>query len=385
MKARGPKPGSTTNNVHYPVAGAKNLFLVVYGNGVRSFLFDRTFLGQRYTLTLGKLGEIGFDDAIKTALDCHRLVDEGFDPKTHYAARLKLTFAQYVETIYRPYIRETFETHLNMENMLDKRLLAALGAIPLGQITKADVRRFLDKLAAEVKPKTGKKLSGATLNRYRAFLSGLFKYAMGLDLIATNPCAGIRRAKENPSRSRYLRDEEYRQLFRAMKPKMKRPSVRAIYLLLVLGLRRGEVIELAWADVNLQAGEVFIRDPKNGESRYVGLNSLALDLLKVMHAERDPKSPWVFPSKSKTGHLQDVKGMFKSLCQDAGIKGVVTHDCRRSHATHLHRLGVDALTIKEVLGHKSLQSTMVYIRMANREVTEANERAATRLREVVGE
>jgi len=139
--------------------------------------------------------------------------------------------------------------------------------------------------------------------------------------------------------------------------------------------------------VSLTDKQAHLRDSKNGESRYVALNSVAADLLTKMHSQRS-KSPWVFPartSNSKTPHLQDVRKTFASICNRAGVKNLRLHDLRRSHASYLLKSGVDVVTIKELLGHKSLKSTQVYARVATSSLLKSSELAAVRIQEAMNQ
>jgi integrase len=395
MKAPGPRAGSGVKYIQYSFTGIPNLYLLVYDTGARVFQFKMMCKKISYPVTIGPLGEITMVEAIEKTQLFRKMVKDGVDPRVCNEYGGNSPLEKIIREQYVPYIKENFKSYRNMLNMIEKRIIPTFGSVPLNRISKKMVRDFLQSIKEEINEKTGLKLSGATINRYHAFLSGFFNYMMEMDVIETNPCIGIRRAKENTSRARYLKDDEYPRLNEVMKPRMHEKSVRALYLLLVSGLRRGEILGLDWNDINFKSGEVYIREPKNGESRYVGFNSLAFDLLKVMYQERKNKPPegkgkkgkkkpdWVFPSKSKTGHLQEISGTFKSLCKAAGIEGLVTHDCRRSHAVQLLRAGVGIATIQQVLGHKSLASSMVYARVTNTAVAEANEIAATKFKEAI--
>lgn len=197
-----------------------------------------------------------------------------------------------------------------------------------------------------------KKPSGTTANRVLAILSSLFKYAIELDLIESNPCAGVRNLPENKSRDRFLHPDEYKRFVNVLKNGLDKPAYQLIFLLIALGVRKGELMNLRWSEVNLsdEGATIHLLDPKNGESRYVAVNSVALELLKKMHRQRKKSCPWVFPSKkSKSGHLVDIRRPFKQICSEAGIENFRPHDARRTVASTLLNSGVDVMVIKELL------------------------------------
>ena len=160
---------------------------------------------------------------------------------------------------------------------------------------------------------------------------------------------------------------------------LENPQAQAIFLLLALGLRKSELLGLSWADISLPNCQAYLSDPKNGESRYVALNSVAVDLLTKMQKTRNKNSPWVFPSSSATGHLQDVRKTFATALKRAKLTGVRLHDLRRTMATHLLNSGVDVMNIKELLGHKSLKSTQIYAKVATSSLAKSSEFAAVKI------
>jgi integrase len=204
-------------------------------------------------------------------------------------------------------------------------------------------------------------------------------------LIEKNPCTGVKKAKENKSRDRYLGEAEYVRFIKVLNTMLDNPQAQAIFLLIALGLRKSEILSLKYSDLSLPDKHVYIRDPKNGEARYVALNSAALRLLTEMAKSRDKSSDWVFPSRSAKGHLLDVRKTFSTICKRATISGLRLHDLRRSHATHLLNSGVDVMTIKELLGHKSLKSTQVYARVATSSLAKSSELAAVKIQEAINQ
>jgi len=377
---KGPPAHAKTSNIEYSVSQEKNLCLAVYKNGSRSWRFKQKFRGRRLFITIGPYPLFSLNDAIEKVRSYKRMMADDIDPRIGEKSESNMTFEDFVTEEFLPYARKQYKTHHNMQIMLEKRLLKEFGSYRLSEITKRQIILFHKKVCEET--------SGTTGNRYLSCLSSIFRYGVELDLLEHNPCRGIKKAKENKSRDRFLQEDEHIRFIQTLGTMLDVPQAQAIYLLLATGVRRSELLSLRWDDVNLSERQAHLKDSKNGESRYIALNSVAIELLKRIKAERGNKSPWIFPSRtpsSKTPHMQDVRRTFADVCRRAGVKGLRLHDLRRSHASVLLKSGVDVVTIKELLGHKSLKSTQVYARVATSSLAKSSELAAEKIKEAMNQ
>ena len=375
----GPPDDAKTSNIEYSVAQATNLCLAVYKNGSRSWRFKQKFRGKRLFITIGPYPLWNLADAIEKVRSYQRMIAGDIDPRIGDKSESNVTFSEFVRDEFMPYAKKQYKTAGNMENMLDKRLLKEFGSFRLSEITKRQIILFHKQACEET--------SGTTGNRYLSLLSSIFRYGIELDLIEKNPCKGVKKARENKSRDRFLQEDEHIRFIQVLSTMLDIPQAQAIFLLLATGVRRSELLSLTWDDVSLTDKQAHLRDSKNGESRYVALNSVAVELLTKMRSQRS-KSPWIFSartSNSKTPHLQNVRKTFASICQQAGVKNLRLHDLRRSHASYLLKSGVDIVTIKELLGHKSLKSTQVYARVATSSLAESSEWAAVKIQEAMNQ
>ena len=131
------------------------------------------------------------------------------------------------------------------------------------------------------------------------------------------------------------------------------------------GLRCAEVRQLAIADVDLQRGMLHVKNGKGGKDRYVPLGDMLVrGIGKYLEAERPRR--WLF--EGTNGECLSQRGTQWAVSQavkKAGIiKEVSTHTLRHSYATHLLEQGLDIITIKELLGHAAIETTMVYLHIA---------------------
>lgn len=154
---------------------------------------------------------------------------------------------------------------------------------------------------------------------------------------------------------------------------LKTPDLLKHRLILAMlygcGLRRHELCNIKLQDVDLDRGMLHIRQGKGRKDRYVPLGStLSRGLKKYLHAE--PPYLWLFNGKTNTGQLQPFTGagvrwVVKEAGRKSGIKKqVTTHVLRHTYATHLLEMGLDIMSLKSLLGHSDIQTTLVYLHIA---------------------
>lgn len=135
------------------------------------------------------------------------------------------------------------------------------------------------------------------------------------------------------------------------------------------GLRRFELLNIKLPDVDLERKMLHIREGKGRKDRYVPLGEhLVRGLTTYLDAERP--YVWLFNGKNNQGQLQQfsttgVQWVIKEAVKRAGIKKHVTsHVLRHTYATHLLEMGLDIFSLKELLGHTDIQTTLIYLHIA---------------------
>jgi integrase len=132
------------------------------------------------------------------------------------------------------------------------------------------------------------------------------------------------------------------------------------------GLRRGELLGLKWADINLHAKVLTVTSAtaKSGHTRRIPLNAEAETVLKAWK-ERKQKSEegLVFPGPDGK-RMTRINTAWDSLIKRAKIKNFRLHDCRHHFASRLVQAGVDLNTVRELLGHSEIKTTLIYSHLA---------------------
>lgn len=226
-----------------------------------------------------------------------------------------------------------------------KILKRYLGGRYLHQITPLDIERFKTDRAKEV--------SVATTNRGLALLKSMFNRAIEWKKAKENPCNAVKLFKENNQRLRYLEQEDIQKLLANCNGYLK----GIITVALFAGLRKSEILNLKWNECDFNRQLIRITNTKNGETRSVPMHDVIKTTLIKIH--KHPESPYIF-YKGNGRPFMNVRKSFDKLLTECKIEGFRFHDLRHTYASQLAMSGVDLNTIRELLGHKSLQMTLRY-------------------------
>jgi integrase len=156
-------------------------------------------------------------------------------------------------------------------------------------------------------------------------------------------------------KDRILAPEEEARLLEAS-PAYLRPILTVA---LNTGMRRGEILKLEWANVDLQRRQILVTETKSGKDRIIPINSDLLQVLENLKRQKGSRG-YVFPNPKTGKPLQDIKHAFEKACTKAGVKGFRFHDCRHTFGTRLVHQGVDLITVKDLLGHSTVKVTERY-------------------------
>ncbi|MEJ5301325.1 MAG: integron integrase [Thermodesulforhabdaceae bacterium] len=266
------------------------------------------------------------------------------------------------------------------------------------QLEGRDLQDFLSHLAVE------KKVSPSTQNQALNAIVFLYRHVLDKNI---EPVLSAVRAKQKRHLPVVLTTREVQSIFDQMSGTTKLMAM----LIYGAGLRLQECLQLRVKDIDLEQSTIIIRSGKGDKDRRTVLpEALKNDLIHHLSEIRsfydqdrkneiagvwlpgalDKKYPnagkewgwfWLFPAKSLSVdprsntvrrhhvHPASLQKAFKTAVMKAGItKQASVHTLRHSFATHLLEKGYDIRTIQELLGHRSLQTTMIYTHVATKNV-----------------
>lgn len=210
--------------------------------------------------------------------------------------------------------------------------------------------------------KTGKALSPATLNRYRAALASVIKYAKRRRLIKLSwrsPLADIPCEKESTGKLEFLTADQIEQLIVQARLAPWKKLAPLILMAFQTGLRRGSLLGLCWRDIDLEAGTASVDRTKNGSAHVATLTPRMIEELRKIGPSADPDE-LVFRGTKGRNEPHDFRASFTRALQEAKLPPVTFHALRHSTATHMAKSGAPLLAIADVMAHKSISMTKRY-------------------------
>jgi len=212
------------------------------------------------------------------------------------------------------------------------------------RITPRHIEDYKKERINQVKP--------ATVNRELALLKFMFSLAKKWKLVDENPVKEVKFFQEQRIEMHILNRKETNRLLYYAASHLK----PIITLALNTGMRKGEILNLRWSDIDFNKRYIFVRTTKSGKDRKIPMNHIVTSNLKALKRDGD----FIFYNPKTKACLKDVKTAFKAACRRAGIPDLRFHDLRHTAATLMVTGGVDIVTVKEILGHSSIEMTMRY-------------------------
>jgi integrase len=182
-------------------------------------------------------------------------------------------------------------------------------------------------------------------------------------------------------RNRYLSTDEETRLMAQLKGR-RRHLYPLIALALGAGMRRGELLNLSWRNVDFLRGVIHVINTKTARDRVIPMSQSVREVL--IEQRQTQEGDLVFASRRIAKRrmdegLVDVKKGFVAACIDAGIEDFHFHDLRHTFATRLGDAGCNATTIARLLGHSNIQMSLRYTHASDDSLRSAVEHAATKM------
>lgn len=364
------------------------LFVRVTAAGAKSYVV--TWARGRKK-TLGRVGILTLDKAREEAIQYLSEARKHGEPiaisQGRQGAALP-SLRDFITDTYLPWFKAHHRGHEKTEHTLNNFFEAVMSQ-RIDAITGRDLEQIRTAwLQAGNKP--------STVNRKMGSVSGVFSRAVEWGYIDTTPLLKLKQMKvDSKGLVRYLSPEETVRLHAALdarqdEARKERDSANAwrierkksplknlrsepftdhlkpmVLITLNTGLRRGELFNLDWQNVNLTTKILTVVGDKTKtlETRHIKMNLTTLNTLTLWQKQTKNEVGYVFPAKDNE-KLEDVKTAWQNLLKRAKIVGFRWHDMRHDFASRLVMKGAPLIAVRELLGHTDFKMTLRYAHLA---------------------
>lgn len=356
----------------------------VYPTGRKVFVLRLQRDGKDRLITIGPLGVFTAHTAHARACELLGKVYRGEDPAPKAAKDDALTWAEYAELWMRRHGEKTRSVKA-CRNRIDNRIVPNWGRLKLAEMTTESLARWHAAYSEK---------SPYEANGVLTLISAMWERAKQWGLLPrdgpsyrANPVQGIPR---NPDvkRLRYVSEIEMPYLIAAIDADRSAKVRAAIWLYMLTGMRKANILGLTWDRVDLTRGTVFVERTKSGEPLLMPIPEHAVEILKEL--PRQIGNTHVFASGKAGRHLEDLRVQWERVKKRtialAAIAGVTIdvsdlhiHDLRHTVASWMAMSGESMLTISKVLTHKSIVMTQRYAHLDSKTLRDAVDRHAARV------
>lgn len=402
---------------YYRDAKVDGLELMLTDKGAKSFNLYRKVRGRPMRIKLGSFPDMSIEKARGKASEMNGQIADGKSPADdRRKIRAEITFAE-MFTLYMERYSKLQKRSWKFDEREVNKFLPHWFSRKLSAISKQDVQALHEKMGQE----NGLYAANRLLERIRA----IYNKAILWGWEGKNPAAGIPKFKEK-SRERFLQPQELPYFFSALAAEPNEVARDYLYISLLTGVRKSNVLEMSWDQIHFERAEWRIPRTKNDDPLTVALSAPALEILR--NRKKESQVEWVFPSNSSdTGYFKDPKRAWGRLLKRAeiyqlidiiavelkwsesdvlcakqsaeinlsesaesyrqqakqlnldthhiGLPDLRIHDLRRSLGSWQMATGASLGVIGKSLGHKSVQATAVYARLNLDPVRSSVERA----------
>lgn len=338
----------------YQVADGGGLFVEVMPGGKVVWRMRYRLDGKQEKVTIGEYPAFSLAEARQLREEYKAMIAKGKSPMRAKAdakstARTADTVADFAEIWLDEVVRKTTQDSRNIERALKKDIVPAVGRKRLAEVSVTDVLGITDK----IKARGADNMALATRN----ILKRLFSYAIAREKITFNPAAAIEARYIAVARSRdvALSPDEIGKLLRGIyASNMRRSYKLALHLLILTMVRKSELIEARWAEIDFEKAEWAIpaERMKKDKPHVVYLAPQALAMFEELKA-LSSGSPFVIPSRGDLKRPISSSTLNQAVrILDLDVRDFVLHDFRRTASTHLHEAGFDTDVIEKALAHE---------------------------------
>lgn len=331
--------------------------------GDRVFYLVGKLKGKTYTQKVGSKSE-GV-----TAAYCNQVRNEKHSlsrmgEKSPMHKEIKLTLDE-GEKLYSDSIVGKSDTRNNRKRY-ENHIKSVLGSMLMTEITTQDIEKFITSKEKEVSFKTGRPYAPKTINDMVNIINAIYNYNK-----IPSPAKGLKRAKVDDARERYLTEEEIAVLLKTIKEhkKLRKKELVTLFVKMALttGARLSSILSITRGDI--QGDRIRIKDHKNNSTYYAALHPS----VKAILPEGLSPIQYVIGGDTKPLHRMSIGKMLQPVLNETFNEGLDVDDAKRRVVIHTFRhtfgsllaiKGTPIYTIKKLMNHSDIKMTMRYAKLS---------------------
>lgn len=232
---------------------------------------------------------------------------------------------------------------------------------PIEEMTFEDIQQYILYLKRE------KELTAGTINNYISAIKFFYTYVLEKEWNSMK----VPRMKRTQKFPVVPSREEILSLLNSAK-NLKHKAI--LFLVYGSGLRVSEVAKLKISDICSKTMRIRVDEAKHNTNRYTILSQTALEVLReyfktYFRAKNYKPNDWLFPGQTPGEHItvKTIKNTIIRLRDRLSLDpNISSHTLRHCFSTHSLEDGVDPVFIQQMLGHKSLKTTLTYLHMTSK-------------------
>lgn len=328
-----------------------------------------------YTTKRGKFFYVGYNEGSKIrwkSSKCRNRADFVEWLKQFDQSKQKKR-PHYTISAFIPLLKERLKVALRKATLQGyvsslQRLQTVIGDVDIANVSVNDLETYKTVRLKGDRSRNLRKVTPTTLNIELRSIKSAFNKAYKWEILEEHPLKGVSLLKIDSKPVQWLTKEELQTIL----DKTKSPVLKDLFEFAAhSGLRLGELRNLIWNYVEFRPDRIYITvanlagfKTKSGKNRTIPLDRTASEILKRKYASRCEKSYYVFDRDRMGKGIQLTKSWvthsFKKSARAAELGNYKLHHLRHTAASWAAQKGVPIAALKELLGHQSINTTMIY-------------------------
>lgn len=334
------------------------------GKPDRCFYIKYYYDGKQYNKRIGWLSE-GYTAQLVANIKADKII-EITEKEEQIEKPKEYTFNDLFE-IFMLWAKQNKKSWKIDQSLYNNYIKAFIGGINIKNISHADINNMLLTIKGNGK-KDGKPYAPQTIKHILILTKRVFNFNIDMGNCETNPAEKVKLEKFDNTRIAYLLDDEIERIFKYLDSGREwYGDVALIKFALYTGLRRGELFNLIWDNVDLENNRITLYDTKGGKNQSIILASDAVAVLQSLSRT----DTYVFPSKLG-GKRDDVKTLWSRIKLAANIRpNIRFHDIRHTFGTIAVSSGIGIDVVQKMMTHKDIKTTQRYAHIVDQRMKDA--------------